>query len=83
MRDDHDEFLYEFRQRYDGMLAYQKELWHITLVNKQENPMVSIRAIDSLHRITLDLARVVDVVRQSTKTMKLLSRTIIVSSPIA
>jgi len=30
------------------------------MANKQENPMVSVRAIDSLHRITLDLARVID-----------------------
>jgi len=60
LRDDHDEFLYEYRQRYEELFAYQKELWDIVIANKQSNPMVSIRAIDSLHRITLDLARVID-----------------------
>jgi len=60
LRDDHDEFLSEFRQRYEEMMAFQKELWDIAMTNKQENPMVSVRAIDSLHRITLDLARVID-----------------------
>jgi hypothetical protein len=60
LRDDHDEFLSEFRQRYEEMMAFQKELWDIAVANKQEDPMVSIRAIDSLHRITLDLARVID-----------------------
>jgi hypothetical protein len=60
LRDDHDEFLSEFRQRYEEMIAFQKELWDIAVANKQEDPMVSIRAIDSLHRITLDLARVID-----------------------
>ena len=35
-------------------------LWEIVLANKQDNPMVSVRAIESLHRITLDLARVID-----------------------
>ena len=60
LRDDHDEFLSEFRQRYEEMMAFQKELWEIAMANKQEDPMVSVRAIDSLHRITLDLARVID-----------------------
>ena len=62
LRDDHDEFLYEFRQRYEEMLAYQKELWDIAMTNKQENPMVSVRAIDSLHSITNDIARIIDVI---------------------
>jgi hypothetical protein len=26
LRDDHDEFLYEYRQRYEELFAYQKEL---------------------------------------------------------
>ena len=60
LRDDHDEFLSEFRQLYEEMIAFQRELWDIAIANKQENPMVSVRAIDSLHRITLDLARVID-----------------------
>ena len=60
LRDDHDEFLSEFRQRYEEMIAFQRELWDIAMTNKQDNPMVSVRAIDSLHRITLDLARVID-----------------------
>ena len=60
LRDDHDEFLSEFRQRYEEMMAFQRELWDIAMANKQEDPMVSVRAIDSLHRITLDLARVID-----------------------
>ncbi|MGC1133607.1 MAG: hypothetical protein WA941_12355 [Nitrososphaeraceae archaeon] len=60
LRDDHDEFLSEFRQLYQEMVAFQRELWDIAMANKQENPMVSVRAIDSLHRITLDLARVID-----------------------
>ena len=60
LRDDHDEFLSEFRQLYEEMIAFQRELWDIAMANKQENPMVSVRAIDSLHRITLDLARVID-----------------------
>ena len=42
------------------MMAFQRELWDIAMANKQEDPMVSVRAIDSLHRITLDLARVID-----------------------
>ena len=41
-------------------MAFQRELWDIAMANKQEDPMVSVRAIDSLHRITLDLARVID-----------------------
>jgi hypothetical protein len=60
LRDDHDEFLSEFRQLYEEMIAFQRELWDIAMANKQDNPMVSVRAIDSLHRITLDLARVID-----------------------
>ena len=60
LRDDHDEFLSEFRQRYEEMIVFQRELWDIAMANKQDNPMVSVRAIDSLHRITLDLARVID-----------------------
>ena len=60
LRDDHNEFLSEFRQRYEEMMAFQRELWDIAMANKQEDPMVSVRAIDSLHRITLDLARVID-----------------------
>lgn len=60
LRDDHDEFLYEFRQRYEEMFAYQKELWDIVIANKQSNPMVCIRAIDSLHSITNDIARIID-----------------------
>jgi hypothetical protein len=60
LRDDHDEFLSEFRQLYEEMIAFQRELWDIAIANKQDNPMVSVRAIDSLHRITLDLARVID-----------------------
>lgn len=40
------------------MLTYQKELWDIVITNKQENPMVSIRAIDSLYSITNDIARI-------------------------
>jgi hypothetical protein len=60
LRDDHDEFLYEYRQRYEELFAFQKELWDIVIVNKQENPMVSIRAIDSLHSITNDIARIID-----------------------
>jgi hypothetical protein len=60
LRDDHDEFLYEYRQRYEEMFAYQKELWDIVLANKQSNPMVCIRAIDSLHSLTNDIARIVD-----------------------
>jgi len=55
-------FLYEFRQRHEEMLAYQKELWDIAISNKQENPMASIRAIDSLHSITNDIARIIDVI---------------------
>jgi hypothetical protein len=60
LRDDNDEFLSEFRQTYEEIIAFQRELWDIAVVNKQEDPMVSIRATDSLHRITLDLARVID-----------------------
>jgi hypothetical protein len=60
LRDDHDEFLSEYRQRYEEMLAYQKELWDIALTNKQGNPVVSIRAIESLHSLTNDIARIVD-----------------------
>jgi len=51
LRDDHNEFLSEFRQLYEEMIAFQRELWDIAMANKQENPMVSVRAIDSLHRI--------------------------------
>jgi len=60
LRDDHDEFLYEYRQRYEEMLAYQKELWDIVIANKQSNPMISIRAIESLHSLTNDIARIID-----------------------
>ena len=60
LRDDHDEFLSEYRQRYEEMLAYQKELWDIAIANKQKNLMVSIRAIESLHSLTNDIARIVD-----------------------
>ena len=60
LRDDHDEFLSEFRQLYEVMIAFQRELWDIAMANKHQNPMISIRAIDSLHRITLDLARLID-----------------------
>ena len=60
LRDDHDEFLYEYRQRYEELFAYQKELWDIVIANKQKNPMVSIRAIESLHSLTNDIARIVD-----------------------
>jgi hypothetical protein len=60
LRDDHDEFLSEFKQTYEKMMAFQRVLWEIVLANKQDNPMVSVRAIESLHRITLDLARVID-----------------------
>ena len=60
LRDDHDEFLSEYRQRYEEMLAYQKELWDIVMANKQKNPMVSIRAIESLHSLTNEVARIVD-----------------------
>jgi len=60
LRDDHDEFLYEYRQRYEEMLAYQKELWDIVIANKQSNPMISIRAIKSLHSLTNDIARIID-----------------------
>lgn len=62
LRDDHEEFLYEFRQRYEEMLTYQNELWDIAMANKYENPMVSIKAIDSLHSITNDIARIIDVI---------------------
>ena len=61
LRDDHDEFLSEYRQRYEEMMAYQKELWDILIANKQKNPMVSIRAIESLHSLTNDIARIVNV----------------------
>lgn len=60
LRDDHDEFLYEYRQRYEELFAYRKELWDIVIENKQSNPMVSIRAIDSLHGITNDIACIID-----------------------
>jgi hypothetical protein len=60
LRDDHDELLSEFRQLYEEIIAFQRELWDIAIANKQENPMISTKAIDSLHRITLDLARVID-----------------------
>ena len=60
LRDDHDEFLYEYRQRYEELFAYQKELWDIVIANKQENPMASIRAIESLHNLTNDIARIID-----------------------
>jgi hypothetical protein len=60
LRDDHDEFLYEYRQRYEELFAYQKELWDIVIANKQKNPMASIRAIESLHSLTNDIARIVD-----------------------
>jgi hypothetical protein len=60
LRDDHDEFLYEYRQRYEEMIAYQKELWDIVMANKQSNPMVSIRALESLHSLTNDIARIID-----------------------
>lgn len=60
LRDDHDEFLYEYRQRYEELFAYQKELWDIVIANKQSNPMVCIRAIESLHSLTNDIARFVD-----------------------
>lgn len=60
LRDDHDEFLYEYRQRYEELFAYQKELWDIAIVNKQKNPMVCIKAIESLHSLTNDIARIVD-----------------------
>jgi hypothetical protein len=60
LRDDHDEFLYEYRQRYEELFAYQKELWDIVIENKQSNPMISIRAIDSLHGITNDIAPIID-----------------------
>ena len=60
LRDDHDEFLYEYRQRYEEMFAYQKELWDIVIANKQENPMVSIRAIESLHSLTNNIAQIVN-----------------------
>ena len=60
LRDDHDEFLSEYRQRYEEMIAYQKELWDIVIANKQKNPMVSIRAIESLHSLTNDIARIID-----------------------
>ena len=42
------------------MIAFQTELWDIGMANKQDNPMVSIRAIDSLHGITNDIARIID-----------------------
>ena len=60
LRDDHDEFLYEYRQRYEELFASQKELWDIVMANKQGNPMVSIRAIESLHSLTNDIARIID-----------------------
>ena len=60
LRDDHDEFLYEYRQRYEELFAYQRELWDIVIANKQSNPMVCIRAIESLHGLTNDIARIVD-----------------------
>jgi hypothetical protein len=60
LRDDHDEFLYEYRQRYEELFAYQKELWDIVIANKQSKPMVCIRAIESLHSLTNDIARIID-----------------------
>jgi hypothetical protein len=60
LRNDHDEFLYEYRQRYEELFAYQKELWDIVIANKQSNPMVCIRAIESLHSLTNDIARIID-----------------------
>jgi hypothetical protein len=42
------------------MFAYQKELWDIVIANKQSNPMVCIRAIESLHSLTNDIARIID-----------------------
>ncbi|MGH9986826.1 MAG: hypothetical protein ACRD8W_23010 [Nitrososphaeraceae archaeon] len=60
LRDDHDEFIYEYRQRYEELFAYQKELWDIVIANKQSNPMVCIRAIESLHSLTNDIAQIVD-----------------------
>ena len=60
LRDDHDEFLSEYRHRYEEMIAYQKELWDMVIANKQGNPMVSIRAIESLHSLTNDIARIID-----------------------
>ena len=44
----------------EEMIAYQKELWDIVIANKQSNPMASIRAIESLHSLTNDIARIVD-----------------------
>ncbi|MGC1133716.1 MAG: hypothetical protein WA941_12900 [Nitrososphaeraceae archaeon] len=46
--------------RYEEMLAYQRELWNIVAANKQKNP--AVRAIDSLHSITNDIARIIDVI---------------------
>jgi len=61
-------------QLYEEMIAFQRELWDIAMANKQDNPMVSVRAIDSLHRITLDLARVIDEARgDSSKSSQYLS----------
>lgn len=62
LHDDHNEFLYEFRQRYEEMLAYQKELWEIAITNKQDTPLVSIKAIDSLNSITNNIACIIDVI---------------------
>ncbi len=58
--DDHNEFLYEYRQRYEELFAYQKELWDIVIANKQSNPTICIKAIESLHSITNDIPRIID-----------------------
>ncbi|MGC1131525.1 MAG: hypothetical protein WA941_01780 [Nitrososphaeraceae archaeon] len=42
------------------MKASQKKLWDLAMANRQENPTVSVSAIDSLHSIALDPARVID-----------------------
>jgi hypothetical protein len=48
LRDDHDEFLSEYRQRYKEMLAYQKELWDIAIANKKKESNGEHKS----HRIT-------------------------------
>jgi hypothetical protein len=78
LRDDHDEFLHEYRQRYEELIAYQKELWDIAMTNKQENPVVTIRTIESLHSLTNDIARIIDLAPSmaggdSTKSSQFLS----------
>ena len=35
-------------------------MWDIIIVNKQSNPTVSIRVIESLHSLTNDIARIID-----------------------